>query len=170
MKRFLALLLALVMCASMAACSETPAEPTTEATVATEPETFSVFAFNALIDGKPVAELTEKTTVTATAEPQKTPEPTPEPTPAPVETTPEPTLEPNLEPTPEAAPENDLKATAESFIGASLDELIAAIGEPESSDYAPSCLGDGEDGNLYYDGFVVYTYRENGTETVEYVE
>ena len=41
---------------------------------------------------------------------------------------------------------------------------------PESSDYAPSCLGEGEDGNLYYDGFVVYTYRENGTETVEYVE
>ena len=107
-------------------------------------------------------------TVTATAEPQKTPEPTPEPTPAPVETTPEPNLEPTPEPTP--APENDLKATAESFIGASLDELIAAIGEPESSDYAPSCLGDGEDGNLYYDGFVVYTYRENGTETVEYVE
>jgi hypothetical protein len=71
MKRFLALLLALVMCASMAACSETPAEPTTEATVATEPETFSVFAFNALIDGKPVAELTEKTTVTATAEPEE---------------------------------------------------------------------------------------------------
>lgn len=108
--------------------------------------------------------------VTATAEIVNTPAPTPVPeeTPAPVETTPEPTPEPT--PTPQAEPENDLKATAESFIGAALDELIAAIGEPESSDYAPSCLGDGEDGNLYYDGFVVYTYRENGTETVEYVE
>ena len=109
--------------------------------------------------------------VSATAEPEKTPEPTPAPEaseePAPeVEATPEPTPEP----TPEAAPENDLKATAESFIGAALEELIAVIGEPESSDYAPSCLGEGEDGNLYYDGFVVYTYRENGTETVEYVE
>ena len=93
--------------------------------------------------------------VTATATPAATPEPTPAP-----EVTPEPTEE----------PKDDLKTTAESFIGAALEELIAAIGEPESSDYAPSCLGPGEDGNLYYDGFVVYTYREDGTETVEYVE
>ena len=59
---------------------------------------------------------------------------------------------------------------AKEFEGAPLEDLIAAIGEPESSDYAPSCLGEGEDGNLYYDGFTVYTYRENGTETVVYVE
>ena len=142
MKKTIAILLALMLLLSFAACGDA--------------EDAAVDAIGGQ-DGP---------TVTATAEPQKTPEPTPEPTPAPVETTPE----PNIEPTPEAAPENDLKATAESFIGASLDELIAAIGEPESSDYAPSCLGDGEDGNLYYDGFVVYTYRENGTETVEYVE
>ena len=52
-----------------------------------------------------------------------------------------------------------------------MDELIAAIGEPNSSDYAPSCLGEGEDGNLYYDGFTVYTYRDtSGAETVNYVE
>lgn len=101
--------------------------------------------------------------VTATATPAATPEPTPAP-----ETTPEPTAEPT--PVPIEEPEDDLKATAESFIGAALEELIAAIGEPESSDYAPSCLGPGEDGNLYYEGFVVYTYREDGTETVEYVE
>lgn len=142
MKKTIAIILALMLLLSLAACGDA--------------EDAAIDAIGGQ-DGP---------TVTATAEPQKTPEPTPEPTPAPVETTPE----PNIEPTPEAAPENDLKATAESFIGASLDELIAAIGEPESSDYAPSCLGDGEDGNLYYDGFVVYTYRENGTETVEYVE
>lgn len=142
MKKTITILLALMMLLSLAACGDA--------------EDAAIDAIGGQ-DGP---------TVTATAEPQKTPEPAPEPTPAPVETTPE----PNIEPTPEAAPENDLKATAESFIGASLDELIAAIGEPESSDYAPSCLGDGEDGNLYYDGFVVYTYRENGTETVEYVE
>ena len=46
----------------------------------------------------------------------------------------------------------------------------AAIGEPVSSDYAPSCLGEGEDGNLYYDGFTVYTYRDDTGETVSYVE
>ena len=35
----------------------------------------------------------------------------------------------------------------------------------------PSCLGEGEDGNLYYDGFTVYTYRDvDGSETVSYVE
>lgn len=61
--------------------------------------------------------------------------------------------------------------TAKTFEGAPVEDLIAAIGEPESSDYAPSCLGEGEDGNLYYDGFTVYTYRDtDGTETVNYVE
>ena len=44
---------------------------------------------------------------------------------------------------------------AKEFEGAPLEDLIAAIGEPLSSDYAPSCLGEGEDGNLYYDGFTV---------------
>ena len=61
---------------------------------------------------------------------------------------------------------------AESCIDKSLEELYQLIGEPESADYAPSCLnpGVGEDGNLYYDGFTVYTYREGDTETVTYVE
>ena len=62
------------------------------------------------------------------------------------------------------------KAIAEGYIDQALEDLIAVIGQPESSDYAPSCLGDGDDGNLYYDGFIVYTYREDGTETVVYVE
>lgn len=99
----------------------------------------------------------------------------------------EPAVEPSEEPVeePEATPdmgensgetqpagetEESLKDIAKSFEGADVSELIAAIGEPQSSDYAPSCLGPGEDGNLYYDGFIVYTYRENGVETVEYVE
>lgn len=61
---------------------------------------------------------------------------------------------------------------AKSCIDKPLSELIALIGEPESSDYAPSCLnpGQGEDGMLYYDGFVVYTYKEGDTETVQDVE
>lgn len=63
-------------------------------------------------------------------------------------------------------------ALAESCIDKSVEELISLIGEPVSADYAPSCLnpGVGEDGNLYYDGFVVYTYREGEMETVSYVE
>ena len=48
--------------------------------------------------------------------------------------------------------------------------LDGRIGEPDSADYAPSCLGPGEDGELTYDGFIVYTYREEGSETVEDVD
>lgn len=59
---------------------------------------------------------------------------------------------------------------AQTFIDRPLQELIAAIGEPLSSDYASSCLGSGEDGNLYYEEFTVYTYREGPNETVRFVE
>ena len=60
---------------------------------------------------------------------------------------------------------------AKAFEGAPLEDPLAAVGGPLSSDYAPSCLGEGEDGNLYYDGFTVYTYRDvDGSETVNYVE
>lgn len=67
-------------------------------------------------------------------------------------------------------PVNTKLEQAKTCIDKSVEELYALIGEPESSDYAPSCLGDGEDGNLYYDGFTVYTYKEGDTETVRYVE
>ena len=59
---------------------------------------------------------------------------------------------------------------AKTFLDAPVEDLIAKIGEPDSRDYAPSCFGDGEDGNLYYEGFTVYTYRENGEEVVRDVE
>lgn len=65
---------------------------------------------------------------------------------------------------------NNLKALAENCIDKPVAELYALIGQPNSSDYAPSCMGDGEDGNLYYDGFIVYTYREGDTESVYFVE
>ena len=61
----------------------------------------------------------------------------------------------------EAAPEKadpaaSKKMLAESCIDKDISELYALIGKPESSDYAPSCLEEGgEDGSLYYDGFVV---------------
>ena len=70
-----------------------------------------------------------------------------------------------------ADPAADKKALAESCIDKDISELYALIGEPESSDYAPSCLEEGgEDGSLYYDGFVVYTLRVGDVETVFYVE
>lgn len=103
----------------------------------------------------------------------ETPAPTAEPAPA---VTPAPTAEPVPEPTPAVettdvgmSEEPDLYTVAKGFEGKSLSELIAAIGEPLSSDYAPSCLGSGEDGLLEYDGFAVYTYREGDTERVDTV-
>lgn len=56
---------------------------------------------------------------------------------------------------------------ARKYVGKDVAKLYAAIGEPRGSEYVSSCLGDGEDGILYYDGFTVTTYRENGKETVE---
>lgn len=93
----------------------------------------------------------------------------------------EPAAEPSAAPEESEAPAEESEAPAEeepspleaakAFEGAPLEDLIAAVGEPFSSDYAPSCLGEGEDGNLYYDGFTVYTYRDvDGSETVNYVE
>lgn len=62
-------------------------------------------------------------------------------------------------------------AIANSLIDEPVEKLYEAIGYPESSDYAPSCLTLGaEDGNLYYDGFIVYTIRNGENETVYYVE
>lgn len=93
---------------------------------------------------------------------------------APVETT-----QPETEPVTEAAAEEtapepaeaDPKTIAAGLIDAPVAELYEAIGYPESSDYAPSCLKQGaEDGNLYYDGFIVYTIRDGEEETVYYVE
>ena len=70
----------------------------------------------------------------------------------------------------EAAPEvNEDEALAESMIGEEVSKLIEAIGEPESADYASSCLGPGEDGELQYDGFTVYTYKEGDSEVIQNV-
>ena len=60
----------------------------------------------------------------------------------------------------EKAAENEQKIIAESYIGKEVSELYDAIGEPESVSYASSCLGSGEDGELVYNGFTVYTYKE----------
>lgn len=89
----------------------------------------------------------------------------------PTVTAPEPAAEPEPEPQPEPEPEPEpvvpTADAARAYIGQSASNLIAALGSPISSSYAPSCLGPGEDGELIYSGFTVYTYRENGVETVE---
>lgn len=67
-------------------------------------------------------------------------------------------------------PAPSAKELAESCVDKSVEDLFALIGEPVDSEYTPSCLGDGEDGFLYYDGFTVYTYKDADGETVSLVE
>lgn len=56
---------------------------------------------------------------------------------------------------------------ARECIGLSVDELIAALGEPESRQYASSCeTENAEDGMLFYEGFYVWTLRTDESELV----
>ena len=58
------------------------------------------------------------------------------------------------------------KEIAVSLIGQDVSLLYEALGEPISAEYSLSCNGPGDDGLLTYDGFIVFTYREDGVETV----
>jgi len=132
------------------------------------------------IDTTEATETTEATAATeATEEKRNTPVQTTEaPTEAPTETQteaylpPAETQPPVTEATPPATeaptePPVDYRSLALGCIGCSVSTLYDTIGyPPNGSSYASSCNGDGEDGELYYNGFTVYTYRENGTETV----
>lgn len=86
------------------------------------------------------------------------------------ENAPEEANEPEAEEEQKPLSTEEAVAAAMTCIDKPVSALYDLIGEPGDSDYAPSCFGDGEDGNLYYDGFTVYTYRENGEETVRDVE
>ena len=56
---------------------------------------------------------------------------------------------------------------AQEYIGRSAAELIAALGEPQSSEYASSCdVENAEDGMLQYDGFYVWTLKTADEELV----
>lgn len=78
----------------------------------------------------------------------------------------QPAPKPEPAPEPESAPAADPKTVAQGLVGRPVSELYAAIGRPTASDYSPSCLVDGEDGELYYNGFTVYTTKEGNSETV----
>ncbi len=124
------------------------------------------------------------------------PSPAPAETPAPVESTvPVGTGEPEASAVPEASsePEASIAPAAElpdaglvqdteadssdadavyelarSFIDKPFAELQAEIGEPDSVSYVSSCLiPGGQDGELHYDGFTVYTVKSGDSETVQ---
>ena len=164
MKRVLSIMLAVMLLAALCACggstesaapeSAEPAEseaPAESEEPAATPATESAAPVETEAPSEPEAPA-------ESAEPAATPAPETE---APVET---------AAPAESAMSPEEQKNAAMGFVDASVNDLYAAVGYPASSDYAPSCIGPGEDGNLYYDGFTVYTYRENGTETVVYVE
>ena len=102
---------------------------------------------------------------------------------APAAETPEPDAEPEPSTEPEAklpdaglvhdtevtpSPSETLFELAKSYVDKPLSELQAEIGEPVSSSYVSSCLiPGGEDGELHYDGFTVYTVKSGDSETVQ---
>ena len=61
---------------------------------------------------------------------------------------------------------DEMLDAAFSMIDHPVDEFYSLIGEPEDKSYASSCMGDGQDGELYYPGFTVCTYLDGDTETV----
>ena len=66
----------------------------------------------------------------------------------------------------EAPEEPSALETALTFVDQDAAALVQAIGEPLETQYEASCSGPGDDGAWTYDGFTVYTYRENGVETI----
>ena len=62
----------------------------------------------------------------------------------------------------------ELVARVLEMKGQPVEDLIELLGEPLSRDYSSSCLVEGgQDGQLVYDGFTVYTLvRADGTETI----
>ena len=100
----------------------------------------------------------------------------PAPTAAPATEAPAPTEAPAApETTAEPAPETDpLDETIEKILsmeGQSVEDLYALVGEPNDHQYGSSCLVQGQDGFLYYDGFTVYTlFPDGGEETIYFAE
>ncbi len=111
-------------------------------------------------------------------EPESSDEPEPTPEPEPVESSEQPTEDPGagwIQPSgndPESEPTDDPDSSLSSadpndFVNSDVNALYGVFGVPNSAEYGPSCIGPGEDGKLYYNGFTVYTYREEGVETVK---
>ena len=143
MKKLTALISALSLLLFLCACSDPGAESTGNTGASPDPA-----ASQAVSDGP----------VLNTAGPVETP------TPGGESEGPEPSEELSTE---------ELKAIAIELSErrAPVSELYAAIGQPISSDYAPGCLAEGEngeDGELYYDGFIVYTGRSSTQEEFVY--
>ena len=63
--------------------------------------------------------------------------------------------------------DNDKFLAAQNLVGSSIEELYSAIGNPNKSNYLPSCIGVGKDGTLQYNGFTVTTFKDDKGETIK---
>ena len=146
-------MMGVVLCGAMLLASGCGAKAETTASSAVESESVSVVALEAASsEAVPESEAVSEAASSKVEKPQ------------PVESKPA----SEAAPAEQAAPaETASLETALKYVGKDVSKLYAAIGKPNSSEYASSCIGDGEDGLLYYNGFTVTTYRENGKETVQ---
>ena len=94
------------------------------------------------------------------AAPAAAEQPAQEPAPAPEAQTPAEAEQPEEAEAPGAL------ETALSFVDQDAQLLLDALGEPQEKLYEASCSGPGDDGIWLYDGVTVFTYLENGVETV----
>lgn len=107
------------------------------------------------------------------AAPAAAEQPAQEPTPAPETQTPAEAEQPEPEAPVQAEPEQPEEAdapgaleTALSFVDQDAQLLLDALGEPQQKLYEASCSGPGDDGIWVYEDVTVFTYLENGVETV----
>ena len=139
--RILLVCLLLAAASVLTACGETPESAQTPA-----PETAPAAAEQAAPEAASAPE------TQTPAEPEEPAESEPEEAPAQAE--------------PEAAEEPGALETALSFVDQDAQLLLDALGEPQQKLYEASCSGPGDDGIWIYDGLTVFTYLENGVETV----
>ncbi len=120
---------------------------------------------------KPAAGETEAQTDADTPEPVTDLEPMAKPEPV-VE--PEPAVEPTGDQTsastgsqpPTEGPAAATLEDVQALVGQDVANLYAIAGQPQDSHYEYSCSGPGDDGILYYQDYIVFTYVEDGVETI----
>ena len=188
MKKLLVILTACLLALSLlAACGETvtpePQETASEADPAPVPEEAETAPAQEDTAEEPVDETpavekpaageTEAQTDADTPEPVTDLEPVAKPEPV-VE--PEPAVEP--EPTgdqtsastgsqpPTEGPAAATLEDVQALVGQDVANLYAIAGQPQDSHYEYSCSGPGDDGILYYQDYIVFTYVEDGVETI----
>ena len=115
-------------------------------------------------------EAAQETAPAAAEQPAQTPEPVQVQQPEPKEAEPaeeEPEAPVQAEPEqPEEAEAPGALETALSFVDQDAQLLLNALGEPQEKLYEASCSGPGDDGIWVYEDVTVFTYLENGVETV----